>query len=176
MSIALSTLGVAVGFAFSAEPTSTQTLEDVRPKGTGTTYTLLKDIKDVPDFNPAPDTIEVTPLINEEYKTYIHGLKDLGGDLAFLANFTQELFDLYNNTTTGIIDQAKSKLMWLQIDHPKLDKSLFINVSPAPLGLNAMSVNSAMEVTLHFAPLSEPVWADHVAFANDPRKSQQKAS
>ena len=171
MSIALSTLGVAVGYAFSAKPTSAQTLEDVRPKGSNATYTLLKDIKDVPDFNPAPDTIEVTPLINEEYKTYIHGLKDLGGDLAFLANFTQELFDAYN-ASNGIIANAKTQLMWLQIDHPQLTKSLFINVSPAPLGLNAMSVNSAMEVTLHFAPLSEPVWDSHVKFENDPRKSQ----
>lgn len=160
MGVALSTLGVAVGYAF-------ETTSGTRPT---TGYTILKDIKEVPDFNPAPDTIEVTPLINQEYKTYIQGLKDLGGDLAFTANFTQELLDAYNTDSTGIIAQYESgKAMWLVIDHPKLDKSLFINVAPSKLGLNSMSVNSAMEITLHFTPLDEPVWGADATFENDPR-------
>ena len=165
MGVALSTLGVAVGYAFTID-TETNT----RPT---TGYKILVDIKDVPDFNPTPDTIEVTPLVNEQYKTYIHGLKDLGGDLAFLANFTQELFDEYETGTSGIMAQYNSgRHMWLVIDHPKLSKSLYINVAPSSLGLNAMAVNSATEVTLHFAPLGEPVWADDPTFTNEVRPSQ----
>lgn len=161
MGVALSTLGVAVGFAFGTKGSTTKP---------STGYTIIKDIKDVPDFNPAPDTIETTTLINTQYKTYIHGLKDLGGDLAFTANFTQELFDLYETATTGIMAQHNAGLpMWLVIDHPVLTKSLFVNVSPSPLGLNAMSVNSVAEVTLHFAPLGEPIWDADVTFTDDPR-------
>lgn len=147
MGVALTTLGVKVSYAFgTTRPTSG--------------YKVLSDVKEVPDFNPAPDTIEVTPLINTEYKTYVQGLKDLGGDLAFTANFTQELLDAYNTTSTGIIAQYEAGgSMWLAIDHPKLENSLFINVAPSKLGLNSMSVNSAMEITLHFTPLGEPVWA-----------------
>lgn len=165
MGVALSTLGVAVGYAFT-----TDTETNTRPT---TGYKILVDIKDVPDFNPTPDTIEVTPLVNEQYKTYIHGLKDLGGDLAFLANFTQELFDEYETATSGIMAQYNSgRHMWLVIDHPKLSKSLYINVTPSPLGLNAMAVNSAAEVTLHFASFGELVWADDPTFINEVRPSK----
>ena len=167
MGVALSTLGVAVGFAFGAKDST------ARPT---TNYTIITDIKDVPDFNPAPDTLETTTLINEQYKTYIHGLKDLGGDLAFTANFTQELFNLYETASTGILARYKSGLpMWLVIDHPVLTKSLFVNVAPSPLGLNAMSVNSVAEVTLHFAPLGEPIWDADATFDNDPRPSKKQA-
>lgn len=165
MGVAISTLGVAVGYAFGTNET--------RPT---TGYKILKDVREVPDFAPTPDSIEVTPLINEEYKTYIHGLKDLGGDLAFLANFTQELFDEYETPTTGIMAQYNSgSKMWLVIDHPKLSKSLFINVAPSSLGLNAMTTNSGTEVTLHFAPLGEPEWAEDVEFTNESRKSKLTA-
>lgn len=175
MGVALSTLGVRVGYAFANKPTNSST--DIITTRPTTGYTVLKDVKDVPDFNPSPDAIEVTPLINTDYKTYIHGLKDLGGDLAFLANFTQELFDLYNSHTTGtpatgtagIIQEyfENGKVMWMVIDHPGLTKSLYINVAPSRLGLNAMQVNSGTEVTLHFAPLGEPIWeADPVSYTN----------
>lgn len=158
MGVALSTLGVKVGYAFGASET-----DKTRP---ATGYKVLEDIKEVPDFNPSPDSIEVTPLINTEYKTYVQGLKDLGGDLAFTANFTQELLDAYNDASTGIIAQyEEGKLMWLVIDHPKLETSLYINVAPSKLGLNSMSVNSAMEVALHFTPLGEPVWATDPTYA-----------
>lgn len=157
--VALSTLGVKVSYAFGVKGST------VAPTSS---YRVLREIKDVPDFNPTPDSIEVTPLINTQYKTYIHGLKDLGGDLAFLSNFTQELFDLYNNETSGIMAQYNEGLpMWIAIDHPKLTKSLFINVAPSPIGLNAMSVNTVMEVTLHFAPLGEPEWKADPVYADE---------
>lgn len=164
MGVAISTLGVAVGYAFGVAGSTARPTTD---------YKILVDIKNVPDFNPTPDSIEVTPLVNEQYKTYIHGLKDLGGDLAFTANFTQELFDEYETGTSGIMAQYNSgKPMWLVIDHPKLSKSLYINVSPSSLGLNAMDVNNVTEVTLHFAPLNEPKWEADPTFINEVRPSK----
>lgn len=163
MGVALSTLGVEVSYAFGiTRPTSG--------------YTILGDIKEVPDFNPSPDTIEVTPLINTQYKTYVQGLKDLGGDLAFTANFTKALLDEYNDASNGILAKYEAGLnasdgngekMFLCINHPHLPQSLFINVAPSPIGLNSMSVNSALEVTLHFTPLDEPIWAEDPTYAQD---------
>lgn len=164
MGVALSTLGVRVSYAFSATAGSTE-----RPTAD---YVILGDIKEVPDFNPAPDSIEVTPLINAEYKTYVQGLKDLGSNLVFTANFTKELLNEYNKESTGVTAEYESgKKMWLQIDHPQLDESLFVNVAPSKIGLNSMSVNSALEVSLHFTPLGEPIWAEKATYKQNSSSS-----
>ena len=154
MAIAISSIGAKVSFAF-------ETTEGTRPT---TGYKKLPGIKEIPEMNPSPETLETTSLDNTEYKTYIDGLKDLGGSLAFTANFTQELYDLYNGTD-GIIKQwedAKklNKAMYLCIDINGLDQSCYLSVIPSKLGIPAASVNSIMEVNLYFTPAGEPVWAE----------------
>ena len=81
MGIALSTAGVTVGYAV-------ETVKGTRPTSG---YTLIPDIKEVPEMNPEPETLETTTLAETEFKTYIEGLKDLGGALAFTANYTTEV-------------------------------------------------------------------------------------
>ena len=110
MSIAITSIGAKVSFAFETE-------KGVRPT---TGYTKLPEIKEIPEMNPTPDTLETTSLDNLEYKTYVDGLKDLGGALSFTANFTQDLYDLYNGEN-GIVkswETAKSagKAMYLCIE------------------------------------------------------------
>lgn len=147
--IALSTAGVAIKYA--VEETA-----NTRPtKG----YTQIHDIKEVPDFNPEPETIEATDLEETEYKFYVAGLKDVGGALGFLANFTQalqthwgEIVAAYN---TGI---ASGKRMWFTIEHPKLEKAVFFTGEPSPMGLPSMSVNGILETTLYITPTNSPAW------------------
>ena len=81
MGVALNTAGVTVGYAVEASA-------GTRPT---TNYIEIPDIKEVPEMNPEPETLETTVLKETEYKTYIEGLKDLGGALSFLANYTEEL-------------------------------------------------------------------------------------
>lgn len=153
MAIAISSIGAKVLFAF--EETS-----GTRPTSG---YTKLPQIKEIPEMNPTPDTLETTSLDNLEYRTYIDGLKDLGGALTFTANFTQELYDLYNGSE-GIIAKweeakASNKAMWLCIDISGLSESCYLSVVPSKLGMPAASVNSVLEVSLYFTPAGEPVWA-----------------
>ena len=81
MGVAINTAGVTVGYAVEATA-------GTRPT---TGYTVIPDIKSVPELNPSPETLESTNLMETEYKTYIEGLKDLGGALSFTANLTKEL-------------------------------------------------------------------------------------
>lgn len=53
----------------------------------GTTWTDIVPIKDYPDFLNNVNTIDVTSLQNEMH-TYIMGLLDTGGDMAFTCNYT----------------------------------------------------------------------------------------
>lgn len=153
MSIAITSIGAKVSFAFETE-------KGVRPTAG---YTKLPDIKEIPEMNPTPDTLETTSLDNLEYKTYVDGLKDLGGALSFTANFTQDLYDLYNGEN-GIVkswETAKSagKAMYLCIEIQGLSEACYLSVTPSKLGLPAASVNTVMEVALYFTPAGEPVWA-----------------
>lgn len=153
MSIAITSIGAKVSFAFETE-------KGVRPT---TGYTKLPEIKEIPEMNPTPDTLETTSLDNLEYKTYVDGLKDLGGALSFTANFTQDLYDLYNGEN-GIVkswETAKSagKAMYLCIEIQGLSEACYLSVTPSKLGLPAASVNTVMEVALYFTPAGEPIWA-----------------
>lgn len=149
MGIAVSTAGVTFGYAVEAT------------KGTRPTagYTIIPDVKEIPEMNPEPETLETTTLAETEFKTYIEGLKDLGGALSFLANYTSELEEawgeLVSEYKTAIADE---KSVWFEIKHPKLDKSVFFTGQPSAMGLPAMSVGSVLETNLYITPTNAPAW------------------
>ena len=149
MGIALSTAGVTIGYAVEATAKT-------RPVSG---YTLIPDVKEIPEMNPEPETLETTTLAETEYKTYIEGLKDLGGALSFLANYTTELEsawgDLVEEYQTA---KAAGKAVWFEVKHPGLEKSVFFTGQPSAMGLPAMSVNSVLETNLYITPTNAPAW------------------
>lgn len=149
MGIALSTAGVTFGYAV-------ETTAKTRPT---TGYTLIPDIKEVPEMNPEPETLETTVLSETEYKTYIEGLKDLGGALSFLANFTEELETVWVELVAAYKSaKAEGKSVWFEVKHPGLDKSVFFAGQPSAMGLPAMGVNAVLETNLYITPTNAPVW------------------
>lgn len=147
--IALTTAGVTIGYAVEATA-------GTRPTAG---YTTIHDIKEVPDFNPEPESLETTDLEATEYKTYTEGLKDIGGALGFLANFTESLqteWDALVEAAATAEDAGKKT--WFEIKHPKLTKSVFFTGKPSKMGLPSMSVNSVLETTVYITPTGEPKW------------------
>lgn len=147
--IALSTAGVTFGYAVEATA-------GTRPTSG---YTQIHDIKEIPDFNPEPESIEATDLEETDSKFYVAGLKDVGGALSFLANFTQTLQDQWD----GIVEEyeeasAAGKKMWFEIKHPKLTKSVFFPGEPSPMGLPGMGVSNVLETNLYITPMGAPTW------------------
>ena len=149
MGIAISTAGVTFGYAV-------ETAKGTRPT---TGYTLIPDIKEIPEMNPEPETLETTVLSETEYKTYIEGLKDLGGALSFLANYTSELETAWGELVEEYKTANASGLsVWFEVKHPKLDKSVFFTGQPSAMGLPAMSVNSVLETNIYVTPTNAPAW------------------
>lgn len=131
-------------------------------KGTRPTsgYVLVPEVKSMPSFNPAPETIESTTLLETEYKTYVAGLKDLGGALEYGANLTADLIDVWAACVEAHDTAAQSdKAMWFAVVHPKLAQAVFFEGEPSPIGLNEASVGSMAETTLYITPNSAPMWA-----------------
>lgn len=173
MAIALSSLGVRVYYGVIDETKindkeNTVDISEVDP------FIEIPEVKSIPSLSPAPDTLETTPLANTEYKTYINGLKDLGGALEFTANLTQELIDMWNKTeqdssfTTAktvmgkfeglSTEEGKGKELLLCIVHPKLTNAVYFPFEPASIGLPEITVNSVLEATLAITPIGEVVW------------------
>ena len=138
--IAMSTAGVTVNYAVEATAGTRPTMG----------YIQIPNIKSVPEMNPSPQT---------EFKTYVEGLKDLGGALAFLANFTTDLETAWN----ALVDAYKAakeegKSVWFEIKHPGLEKSVYFTGQPSAMGLPAMAVNAVLETNLYITPTNAPTW------------------
>lgn len=125
-----------------------------------TGYTVIPEIKSMPSFNPAPDTIDSTTLLETEYRTYVAGLKDLGGSLEYGANLTADLISAWETCVSAHATAvAANKAVWFAVVHPKLEKAVFFEGEPSPLGLNEATVGSMAETTLYITPNSAPEWA-----------------
>lgn len=149
MGIAISTAGVTVGYAIETE----------KGKRPTTGFTLIPDIKEVPELNPEPAALDASVLSGTEYKTYIEGLKDLGGALSFLANLTTELITVWSKLVTDAQTAAENGLAtWFEIKHPKIDESVWLTGQPSAMGLPGMSVDSVVEINLYITPTNAPTW------------------
>ena len=149
MGIAISTAGVTVGYAV-------ETTKGTRPT---TGFKVIPDVKEVPEMNPEPETLETTTLAETEYKTYIEGLKDLGGALSFLANYTTELETEWAALVTAYKAAVEEgKATWFEVKHPKLEKSVYFTGQPSAMGLPAMSVGAVLETSLFITPTNAPAW------------------
>lgn len=156
MAIDLSTAGVKFGYAV-------ESTNGTRP----TTFTRIAGAKSIPELNPAPETLETTTLDATEYKTYIDGLKDLGGALGFTFNLTNDFMTAWEGLVTAA-DTAKeaNKATWFVITIPGISKSLYFTGNPSSLGMPGMEVNSVVEITAYITPTGEPKWDTAYTFAD----------
>ena len=142
MALEISTAGVELRYCV-------ETNAGTRPT---TGYTKVPNIKETPDFNPEPSTLEVTDLSDLVWKRYIAGLKDPGGALSFTANLTSAFKTawtaLVSAYTTGI---ASSKQTWFEIVVPTVGSFFFAGI-PSELGINGMSVDSVAETSVYVTP------------------------
>ena len=157
MGIALSTIGVKVSYAV-------ETTKGTRPT---TGFKHIPDLKSIPSINPAPNTADATTFDNTEYTSYVQLLKDIGGALEITANFTQELFDTWEELVTAYETAiAQGKETWICFDIPGFDKAAFVTVQPARMGIPEASANALLETTVFITPTGEPVFEADPTYAD----------
>ena len=152
MAINLSTAGIHLYYA--VEKTA-----GTRPT-TKSDYTDLVGVKSIPSMNPAPETLETTDLNQTEYKTYIDGLKDLGGALEFTFNLTQDLVTMWGELMEDFeAAKATNKATWFLIDIPGLEEGLYFPGNPTSMGIPEAAVSSVLEITNYITPTGAPITA-----------------
>ncbi len=145
----LSTAGVSVQYCV-------ETTAGTKPT---TGFTVIPNIKSIPDLNPEPSSLEVTDLSDTEWKRYIPGLKDPGGALAFTANNTDAFQTAWAALVTAAeTGRASNKATWFEIVVPGLTKSFQFAGIPSDLGLSAIDVDSVLEVDAYVAPNQIDGW------------------
>lgn len=147
--IDLSTAGVSVSYAV-------ETTAGTRPT---TGYTKLTGIKSIPDLNPEPSSLETTTFDEVAWRTYIPGLKDPGGAIAFGANNTEQ-FQTEWSTMVAAAESAQDdgKSMWFVIAIPGLTNAFYLAGIPSDLGLSAMEVDNVAEVEGYVTPTKIEGW------------------
>lgn len=149
MAINLSTAGIHLYYAVEetagTRPTAKSAFKD------------LEGVKSIPSMNPAPETLETTTLNETEYKTYIDGLKDLGGALEFTFNLTQSLVTMWEELMEAYeAAKAAGKATWFFIDIPGLTEGLYFTGNPSSMGIPEASVSAVLEITNYITPTGAP--------------------
>ena len=121
-------------------------------------YTQIPDIKSTPAIDINPNKIEVTNL-EDQYRRYVDGVKDVGDSFDFTANLTADLKTKWAALVTAAETAwASGKSTWFEIAIPNFD-SFYISGIPTELGVNEMGVDAVIESTLHIVPNSIAGWA-----------------
>ena len=146
--IDLLTAGIKIGIAYEASSGSRPT----------SGYTNIPGPKSIPSMDDAPSLLDSTSLNAEKYKTYIQGLRDLGGgDIAITFNYTQVFCNTWDEMyATNETNKASGKRAWLVFYIPGIEDSFFMPVDIVERGNPGAEVDSVLETTGHFIPIGEP--------------------
>ena len=123
----------------------------------GSSYTDIVPIKDYPDFLNSVNTIDVTNLQNEMH-TYIMGLLDTGGDMAFTANYTATDYQ-----TVKALDDGTEHYLAIWFGGTKSGSTVTPTGTDGKwsfkgmvkVGIVGKGVDEAREMTIHVVPSSD---------------------
>lgn len=151
MALELSTAGILVKYAIEATA-------GTRPT---TGYTEIPGIKSIPEINPEPNMLDVTPLSETEYHRYIPGLKDIGGAIGLTVNHYSDFRTAWNAMYEAWeTANASGKALWVEFYIPD-DESFFFRAVPSKLGFGGAEVDGVLENVAYFTPNYIAGWSAH---------------
>lgn len=148
--IDISTAGIRFGYAIESSV-------GVKPSA----FVNFANPKSIPDLSPEPNGLDTSSLNIEAggYKTYIEGLKDIGGSIGIGFGMSQLLLDTWNNMCEASkTAEAQNKRTWFVFYHPALDKSFFMTGQPSKLGFPEAEVDTVWDATAYVMPTGELGW------------------
>ena len=149
--IDLSSAGVKFKYAVEATAGTRPTADSA--------YTALTGVNAIPDLNPEPSSLQTTTLDEEEYHTYIPGLKDTGGAMSIGANNSEQFqTDWAAMVTACTAANADGKSMWFAVVIPGLTKAFYFSGVPSPLGLSAIEVDQVLSINGYITPSKIAGW------------------
>ena len=145
--VALSTVNT-ISLKYAAESTA-----GTKP----TINTEIFDIVSLGELSGTPDNLDASTL-KSEWREYIAGIKDTGGDFTLTANFTKAFLTSWNTLISAYTTaHAAGKAVWFEVTVSGLGTFDFTG-EPVDLGLPAADVNAVYQVTAHIVPTKVTGW------------------
>lgn len=151
----LSTAGIRFGYATEATAGTMPT----------SGYTNVPHPKEIPDLSPEPNALDTSHLNIQAggFKTYIEGLKDMGGALAITIGMSAELLSSWNAMVTAAATALEGgKRTWFTFYHPALEDGFFLAGIPSRLDFPGASVDEVWDATVYILPTDVHGWATAV--------------
>lgn len=145
---ALTSIGLFVGIAM-------ETTAGTMPT---TDYYRVPQVTDLPDLDFEPDTIETTSYEEEDYKTYLSGLKDTGGVISLPANYTEygvTMWDDIQETLADTSTNTDGKIAWLVIRIKGTTHTWFVPIDLVKCGVPSAPVNDKVSTSYKFTVLKD---------------------
>lgn len=142
---ALTSIGLKVAIAIEATA-------GTRPTSN---YYTIPGVTDLPDLDFEPDTIETTSFDNTDYKSYLPGLKDTGGNVSFGANYTDYGFQMWNDIVDDLASDTTGKIAWILISIEGTDQKWFIPIKPVECGVPSTAVNDKVSINYNFTVVKD---------------------
>ena len=120
--------------------------------GTGSTYTALTNLQEIPDLGGETDSIEITTLADVAH-TYTDGIKNYGDAIEF-----KFLYDATQFATLSALTSADWKVELPDGASGALDTACTFSGS-CSVRLDGVGVNAALTYTLSIRPNSAMTWA-----------------
>lgn len=117
--------------------------------GSGSTYTDLTNLQEIPDIGGSADSVEVTTLADDAHM-YINGLLDYGDSLDFTF--------LYEKTQFTTLSGLTGSQNW-KVALPGTGGATASFDAEPSVRLNGVGVNDAITYTLSLKPSSAITWA-----------------
>ena len=117
--------------------------------GSGTSYTELTNLQEIPELGGDTEAIEITTLADAAH-VYTDGIKNYGDSLAF-----KFLYDKAQFTTLAGLTGTQS---W-KVELPGTDGGSCTFNGTCSVKLDGVGVNAALTYTLSIRPSSEMTWA-----------------
>jgi len=124
------------------------------------TYAEICPIKDYPDFLNEVNTIDVTNLQNANH-TYIFGLGDSGGDMAFTCNYTLTDYQAAKALDDGTVKHLKLAFGATETNGVFSDfgaDGAWTFDGMVKVGIIGKGVDEAREMTIHVVPSSDMIF------------------
>ena len=113
----------------------------------GSTYTALTNLQEIPDLGGETESIEVTTLADPAHM-YTDGIKNYGDNLAFKF--------LYESAQFTALNALSGAVEW-KVELPDGETCTFSGSSSVKL--DGVGVNAALTYTLSVKPSTEMAWA-----------------
>lgn len=120
-----------------------------------TNYYRIPGVTDLPDLDFDPDTIETTSYDNEEFKSYLPGLKDTGGIISLPANYTEYGVGMWDDMAATIEADTTGIKAWILISIKGTAKKWFIPAKLVETGVPTAPVNDKVSTSYKFTVLGD---------------------